>query len=136
MACIPWRFGGAAFDDRALGARYTLSAVDIHLNSEPVKYALLLLSLPFWLPFAKALWTALNDSLRDEGGLLGTAPTPEELAAIERKRGRFQSAMRSVSWEEQARLDASGGSAQGNDGLTAPRPTPDSAAGSRRRTFR
>lgn len=123
-------------DELRPGARYTLDAVDIHLNSEPVKYALLLLTLPFWLPFAKALWTAFNDSLRDEGGLLGTAPTPEELAAIERQRGRFQSAMRSVTWEEQARLESAGWDTDANDVQRTQRVTPDSPVGTRKRNFR
>lgn len=110
--------------------------MDIHLNSEPVKYALLLLTLPFWLPFAKALWTAFNDSLRDEGGLLGTAPTPEELAAIERKRGRFQSAMRSVTWEEHARLENAGWDGAANDTRRTQRTAPASSGGARKRNFR
>jgi hypothetical protein len=108
--------------------------VDIHLNSEPVKYALLLLTLPFWLPFAKALWTAFNDSLRDEGGLLGAAPTPEELAAIER--GRFQSSMRSVTREEQARMESSGWDGAPDDVRRTQRTSPESAGGARKRTFR
>ncbi|MBL8800860.1 MAG: hypothetical protein JNN27_02615 [Planctomycetes bacterium] len=110
--------------------------MDIHLNSEPVKYALLLLTLPFWLPFAKALWTEFNDSLRDEGGLLGAAPTPEELAAIERTRGRFQSSMRSVTREEQARLENSGWDGASDDARRTQRTTPESAGGARKRTFR
>jgi len=56
--------------------------VDIHLNSEPVKYGIIFLSTPIWLPFAKALWRELNDSLRDEGGIFGAAPSAKELAKI------------------------------------------------------
>jgi hypothetical protein len=80
----------------------------IELNSEPVKYAVIALSAPVWLPFAKALWREFNDALRDEGGILGAAPSAAELAAIERERGRFTSGMVSVSWEEQERLDSGG----------------------------
>lgn len=82
--------------------------MDIHLNSEPVKYAIIALSTPLWMPFAKALWSELNASLRDEGGLFGDAPTAAELRTIEKERGRFRSGMVSVTWSEQERLEASG----------------------------
>jgi hypothetical protein len=59
-----------------------LGEIEIHLNSEPVKYAVILLSIPFWWPFAKALWEELNGSLADEGGLLGEEPDAEELARL------------------------------------------------------
>ncbi len=79
--------------------------MDIHLNSEPVKYALVALTFPFWAPFARALWTEFNDALRDEGGLFGAAPTAEQLKAIERARGRYRSGMVSVTWDEHERLE-------------------------------
>jgi hypothetical protein len=79
--------------------------VAFELNSEPVKYALIALSAPVWLPFARALWREFNDALRDEGGLLGEAPSAAELAAIERERGRFQSGLVSITWAEQERLE-------------------------------
>jgi hypothetical protein len=59
----------------------------IHLasgaNTEPVKYAILVLATPRWWPFAKALWKSLNDALREEGGLLGRAPSEEELREMQ-----------------------------------------------------
>lgn len=57
------------------------------LNSEPVKYGLVILLAPYWIPFFKALWHSLNDSLREEGGLFGRAPTPEQMRDIERRHG-------------------------------------------------
>ena len=75
----------------------------IQLNSEPVKYAIIILTAPFWLPFAKALWRELNDSLRDEGGLLGRAPTEQELAEMNREFGVHESALVSERWEEVGR---------------------------------
>jgi hypothetical protein len=53
------------------------------LNTEPVKYAILILATPLWWPFAKSLWKSLNDALREEGGLLGRAPTEEELREMQ-----------------------------------------------------
>lgn len=57
------------------------------LNSEPVKYGLVIALAPYWLPFFRSLWRSLNDSLRDEGGLFGRAPTDEQLREIEKVHG-------------------------------------------------
>lgn len=70
------------------------------LNSEPVKYAVIALSAPVWLPFARALWKELNDSLRDEGGILGLAPSQKELELINRREGRHESPLISETWDE------------------------------------
>jgi len=78
----------------------------IALNSEPVKYAIIVLTAPFWLPFVRALWRELNDSLRDEGGMLGRAPTPRELAEMNRALGTHESALVSERWEEVGRSSA------------------------------
>lgn len=82
------------------------------LNSEPVKYLLIVLTAPFWIPFFKALFKEFNDSLRDEGGLFGLPPTKEKLAEMNRELGKFRSPL--VSELRQApghaeRLDRRGG---------------------------
>jgi hypothetical protein len=69
------------------------------LNSEPVKYAIVALAAPLWIPFAKALWHTLNDGLREEGGLLGRPPTEEQLAELERRFGPASSSLISVPKE-------------------------------------
>jgi len=53
------------------------------LNTEGVKYAIVILATPLWWPFAKALWKSLNDALREEGGLLGKPPTEEQLREMQ-----------------------------------------------------
>ncbi len=63
------------------------------LNSEPVKYTILALTAPLWIPFIRALWKTLDDSLREEGGLLGEAPTEEALRELEREHGRVGESM-------------------------------------------
>ncbi len=70
------------------------------LNSEPVKYAVIALSAPIWLPFVRALWKELNDSLRPEGGILGLAPSQKELEALEKSQGRHDSPLISETWAE------------------------------------
>ncbi len=104
--------------------------MDIHLNSEPVKYAIVALSFPLWGPFAKAMWKEFNDALRDEGGLFGAPPTPEQLRAIERERGRFRSGMVSVTWAEHERQQGHSGAASNQSSAT---PTRNERAGFRSR---
>lgn len=70
------------------------------LNSEPVKYAVIVLTTPVWLPFLRALWKELNDSLRDEGGILGFAPSRRELDKINRREGRHDTPLISETWDE------------------------------------
>jgi hypothetical protein len=70
------------------------------LNTEWVKYTILLLASPIWWPFVKALWRALNDALRDEGGVFGHAPTAAEMQSLEREYGAHVSPLINVTWEE------------------------------------
>jgi hypothetical protein len=70
------------------------------LNQEWVKYTILLLSSPLWWPFVKALWRAVNDALRDEGGIFGHERTAAELDALDRELGAHVSPLVSVTWEE------------------------------------
>jgi hypothetical protein len=71
----------------------------VSFNSEPVKYAIVALAAPLWIPFARALWHTLNDSLREEGGLLGRPPTEEELAELEKRFGPASASLISVPKE-------------------------------------
>ena len=70
------------------------------LNQEWVKYTILILASPLWWPFVKALWRAVNDALRDEGGIFGHERTEAELAALDRELGAHVSPLVSVTWEE------------------------------------
>lgn len=72
----------------------------MHFNTEPIKYALIALSAPIWLPFTKALLKEFNDALRDEGGLLGRQPTARELEKMNKVYGKFESPMHSERWDE------------------------------------
>ena len=75
------------------------------LNSEPVKYALIALTAPFWWPFVRALWKELNDSLRDEGGILGQQLSRAELERVNKSQGRQESPLVSETWDEHERGD-------------------------------
>lgn len=54
-------------------------------NVSLLKYLLILISAPFWFPFAKALWDEFNDALRLDGGLFGDAPSRTERERIQRE---------------------------------------------------
>lgn len=55
------------------------------MNAYIIKYLLLVLTAPLWLPFAKALWEEFNDAMREDGGLWGDDPS-----AVERERIRAE----------------------------------------------
>lgn len=76
-----------------------LASISLYLNTEPVKYAMLVLTIPFWWPFAKAAWEELNESLADEGGLFGEEPDAEELAKLRLDLSR-ETPMVSDPWEQ------------------------------------
>lgn len=70
------------------------------LNSEPVKYALIALTIPLWWPFVRELWKELNASLRDEGGILGAQLSDKEIERLNRAQGRRDSPLVSETWDE------------------------------------
>ncbi len=47
-----------------------------------IKYTVLLLAMPIWLPFVKCLWLEFNLAMREDGGLWGQTPTPRERQRI------------------------------------------------------
>jgi hypothetical protein len=55
----------------------------IDLGFELLKYSLVLGTMPFWLPFAKALWQEFTKAMRPDGGLSGRVPSPRERREIE-----------------------------------------------------
>jgi hypothetical protein len=73
------------------------------INSEPIKYAVVLLASPIWLPFIKGLIKEFNDALRDEGGLFGQAPSKQQLRDMDKELGRFESPMVSELHDESTR---------------------------------
>ncbi|MFT7670745.1 MAG: hypothetical protein ACI8X5_003456 [Planctomycetota bacterium] len=54
-------------------------------QSKLMKATLLLVTSPAWVPFLRALWKEANESMADEGGLLGRDPTAKELEEIREK---------------------------------------------------
>ena len=87
---------------------------EIALNSEPVKYAILALTSPLWIPFFKALWNTLDDGLREEGGLLGHPPTEDQLLELERERGPAAATL--ISVPKEGPVDARGPGDKAHEG--------------------
>ena len=83
------------------------------LNSDVVKFTLLAVTVPLWWPFLKALYTELNNALREEGGLLGSKPSEQELRRIDQAEGRYESPLVSQERKESQPRQASPGSGAG-----------------------
>jgi hypothetical protein len=58
------------------------------MNTDILKWIVLLGSAPFWLPFARALWEELNEAMRPDGGVFGKTPGPLERKQIEQEMER------------------------------------------------
>jgi hypothetical protein len=82
---------------------------------EFIKIALILVTAPLWLPFAKAMKREILDLFEEDGGLFGEDPGPLRRAAIQARRASQPSVL-VHEWLAHVRSDA-GGSA-----LTATRP--------------
>lgn len=54
----------------------------MEINRDLIRYLILIGSAPIWWPVAKMLWRDFNGALREEGGLLGSQPSPREVDAI------------------------------------------------------
>ena len=62
--------------------------LDTKTNQELVRYVIVLLLAPVWVPFAKALFTQLLRAVKPDGGLYGRTPNPRKRAVIERELAR------------------------------------------------
>lgn len=54
----------------------------MELNKDILRWVLLIGATPVWWPFLRALWKDFNRALREDGGLIGSPPTPRELEQI------------------------------------------------------
>lgn len=55
-----------------------------NINNEFVKYTVVALAAPIWIPFIKRIWHEINFALREEGGVFGRVPSPAEMEEIRR----------------------------------------------------
>lgn len=56
---------------------------EFDLGFELLKYSLVLVTIPFWVPFAKALWEEFVRAMRPDGGLTGRVLSGRERREIE-----------------------------------------------------
>ncbi len=58
---------------------------DSEFNRELSRYIFVLVTMPVWVPFLKALWGELKRAMRPEGGIFGPKPSARQRAVIERE---------------------------------------------------
>ncbi|MDP6839829.1 MAG: hypothetical protein QF724_12910 [Planctomycetota bacterium] len=56
------------------------------LNTELVKYFLILALAPLWVPVARALWAEFKDALKEDGGFSGPAPSRHKREQLAQER--------------------------------------------------
>jgi hypothetical protein len=74
---------------------------------EFIKIALILVTAPLWLPFAKAMKREILDLFEEDGGLFGEDPGPLRRAAIQARRASQPSVL-VHEWLAHVRSDAGG----------------------------
>jgi hypothetical protein len=61
----------------------------MEVNTELLRWILLIGAAPIWWPFLRTLWRDFDETLAEEGGVFGRPPGPKELERIRaRKRGQ------------------------------------------------
>ncbi len=60
-----------------------------------IQLLFIVLLLPLWWPIARAFWQDAQDTLREEGGLLGDTPNAKELERIRQEYGVYRSPLTS-----------------------------------------
>jgi hypothetical protein len=53
------------------------------VTKDIVRYLIVILAAPIWVPFVLTLWRDFNAALRREGGLLGRSPSALELQRMD-----------------------------------------------------
>lgn len=102
-------------------------------NTDVVKVAVIAVASPVWIPFVRALWREMNDALREDGGLLGIAPTRQELRDINADRGEYVSPLVNVRMPPPGQQRRAGGAPAGKAppaGAGSPRPAQGARRGS------
>ena len=65
------------------------------IDKDILRWVLLIGATPLWLPFLRALWRDFNHALREDGGLMGSAPGPLELERMKQEKSQYPDTMRS-----------------------------------------
>jgi hypothetical protein len=58
----------------------------MEINTELLRWILLIGAAPIWWPFLRTLWRDFDEALAEEGGVFGRTPSARELEEIRRKR--------------------------------------------------
>ncbi|MBK7642101.1 MAG: hypothetical protein IPJ19_03480 [Planctomycetes bacterium] len=70
----------------------------MELNTELLRWILLVGAAPIWWPFLRTLWRDFDDTLADEGGVFGRPPGPREMERIRARRAQNPDPLVSEPW--------------------------------------
>jgi hypothetical protein len=85
----------------------------MELNTDLLRWILLIGAAPLWWPFLRTLWRDFDDSLAEEGGVFGRTPGPRELERIRARQAGRPDPLVSEPWarREQPSAKSARGSA-------------------------
>jgi len=70
----------------------------MEINTELLRWILLIGAAPIWWPFLRALWRDFDEALAEDGGVFGRAPSARELEEIRRKKAGRPDPLISEPW--------------------------------------
>jgi len=76
----------------------------MEVNTELLRWILLIGAAPLWWPFLKTLWRDFDDTLAEEGGIFGRTPGPKELERIRARKRGIPDPLISEPWARPTRL--------------------------------
>ncbi len=99
------------------------------MNSDILKILIVVLGMPIWMPFVKALWREFNRAMREDGGLFGPSPSPLQRAEIVRELSREEDPL--VNEPLAHVMSRQGGSAAASRSSSSPGAAPGRGAAGR-----
>jgi hypothetical protein len=74
------------------------AGLTMELDTELLRWILLIGAAPLWWPFLRTLWRDFDDALAEEGGVFGRAPGPRELERIRARAAERPDPLISEPW--------------------------------------
>lgn len=86
----------------------------MEVNTELLRWILLLGAAPLWWPFLRTLWQDFDETLAEEGGVFGRPPGPKELERIRARKAGRPDPLISEPWAQAKDKGAGGAAAPGS----------------------
>ncbi len=70
----------------------------MRLDSELLRWLLVVLAAPIWWPFLRTVWRDIDEALAEEGGIFGREPGPRDIQRIQERKATRPDPLHSEPW--------------------------------------